>query len=1330
MKSNKVACTGVRKRLIAFALAVLMVVSLLPAFTAFGAAAEGTVSVSQFTDIKGHWAEDAMRLAIQNGLINGRTETKAAPDGAITRAELASIMVRAFGGGKESSLSTFVDVDSNAWYYNELARAVSMGMLQGSDKHLRPNDVVTRQEAATIIARAFGFTGGTSSAYSSFKDAANVESWATESVGILVSKGILKGSNGYLYPKAGMTRAEYATMMASLVSVYCNTAATPAEREITGNVLVSYAGTELSGKTINGDVFVTEGVGSSGLKLNNCIVNGTVYVRAVGPGALTLSNGSTVKTVNLAGIAGSAGVTSDTSSTITSINLTSGSGSTTIAANCTNLTVGTAKTPVLIKGAKVTNLHVTAANADVSIDAGSEVTNMDVMTMATAAKVTSLGTLTNFTCSANRASVTLGGTVEAAAIGGDYSRVTTKSDAKISKLTISGDNCVALLNGTLSGLSFSSATNLDVTFESGFKLDEYVISSDSEMFQGYKDVKIGTIRVTIKTKNFKFGGNADKIVVEDGAEGAKITITGGTTKAIECAAEDASIVVNSGATVDTITVTAPHVTVSGEGKVTKVTATGNGDYLTVSTKGTTVVNDGCTGVKANTSTVPDGESNTTEGSGTGDNEGADDTEDDSNSGKPTYRLTYHANDGSGDTETYNYLAGRELKLADPDKLFTRAGYHALGWALSSGGEKRYDVGETYKMPSYTTSLYAVWEKDTTGDGDTGDGDDNSPDSSSNMFRAEFPSNAYPADLSSDSRYSISQFADSIVLTETGEKQFSVTGTVNIMNSFSDNFGSSGEGYWIPLVLDVNSENMQVEVKDCSKAETKYYFQSDVNTNGIKYKNKLIVFVQVDGEGRDTGEIDGEGNPIKASNFTISVMKDPVASYTPYTVTYDFSNLTFESNPDTIQRISATSGAPMIEVDGSPSETAFATVVGITPRGYNSYALTLSASNVRETPKNGVQGHWVGYYLQAPDGAAKFEYGIGTSGTRETSVTPVTVGAKQWAPIYFDVTDADGVKELSATINGVWVDSEGNTMTPVETFSTSFSSISLDSSIGVAAVESFSAAIPEDDSWISSEYGGKKLSDYIDHGYITTSADSKYIATGYVTVRKVGGKYQVPIDFNVKATTGATLTMRQSGGSAITLTESSDGNFQGHMMLEVPEEQLDQEFVTSFTIAADDKDTQKVQVNLSAQPSSKFLILSSLSLDESFKGKQFSELVSNYSLDGLTIQADFKKVPSWDAFPNTTNAYYMPLKFKVDTELAPKAWYVDVGGIIYQSSEVQDGYLTVVVPVGTYTDGAEEPDISWSVTIQGYSGNQMDSEFVFYESYMFSGTCEGFESEKP
>ena len=95
------------KRITALIMTLLMILS---SFTNVIAA-----TPSDFVDFPTGWSKEAVTAAVNNGLLNGRTANTIVPEGNLTRAEMATIINRAFGATVEKNISAFWDVPADAW---------------------------------------------------------------------------------------------------------------------------------------------------------------------------------------------------------------------------------------------------------------------------------------------------------------------------------------------------------------------------------------------------------------------------------------------------------------------------------------------------------------------------------------------------------------------------------------------------------------------------------------------------------------------------------------------------------------------------------------------------------------------------------------------------------------------------------------------------------------------------------------------------------------------------------------------------------------------------------------------------------------------------------------------------------------------------------------------------------------------------------------------------------------------------------------------------------------------------------------------------------------
>ena len=249
---------------------------------------------SDFSDFPADWSTDALTHAVENGLLNG-SDGKINAKGTLTRAQMATIVNRAFGAEKAADLTRFVDMLQSAWYYNDMGKAVQMGTFVGSGDKLNPEAPITREQAFAVLARAFALSDGSASALSKFSDASSVSSWAVGSTAALVEAGYINGSDGKLNPKGYMTRAEFAQMMDNLVKAYVTSGQTITEVPA-GNVVVRASGATLKNITVDGDLVIADGATS--VTLDGVTVKGNIILRG-GANGVTITGATSANSVTV-----------------------------------------------------------------------------------------------------------------------------------------------------------------------------------------------------------------------------------------------------------------------------------------------------------------------------------------------------------------------------------------------------------------------------------------------------------------------------------------------------------------------------------------------------------------------------------------------------------------------------------------------------------------------------------------------------------------------------------------------------------------------------------------------------------------------------------------------------------------------------------------------------------------------------------------------------------------------------------------------------------------------------------------------------------------------
>ena len=177
-----------------------------------------------FTDAQSGWYKAAVDFAQASGLMNGMTATEFAPNVTTTRAMVAQVLYRLAGSPTVERTGAFADVAPGAWYYDAMLWASSTGIMQGyGDGTYRPNRAITRQEMATILLRMADVKLGADmvdAALAELADGGSVASWARAGVAFCYLGGIMNGMDATHFAPTGMlTRAQLAQVFFNLYNI-------------------------------------------------------------------------------------------------------------------------------------------------------------------------------------------------------------------------------------------------------------------------------------------------------------------------------------------------------------------------------------------------------------------------------------------------------------------------------------------------------------------------------------------------------------------------------------------------------------------------------------------------------------------------------------------------------------------------------------------------------------------------------------------------------------------------------------------------------------------------------------------------------------------------------------------------------------------------------------------------------------------------------------------------------------------------------------------------------------------------------------------------------
>lgn len=170
--------------------------------------------------------EDVEFTAVYNDVkahvfLTGYDDNTVRPDRAVTRSEFVTMLVRAINNYDPSMdySHPFRDVDPKRYYDKYIGYAFKLGIVSGDgDGNFRPNDTITRAEAARMVAEAAHIELGTTEARALTFSDVDSEKWYSGYVSALAAKGIINGyKDGTFKPQNTLTRAEGVTLLVQIM---------------------------------------------------------------------------------------------------------------------------------------------------------------------------------------------------------------------------------------------------------------------------------------------------------------------------------------------------------------------------------------------------------------------------------------------------------------------------------------------------------------------------------------------------------------------------------------------------------------------------------------------------------------------------------------------------------------------------------------------------------------------------------------------------------------------------------------------------------------------------------------------------------------------------------------------------------------------------------------------------------------------------------------------------------------------------------------------------------------------------------------------------------
>ncbi len=173
-----------------------------------------------FADVKkGDWFYDDVYACFDAGLLVGVSDTEFLPNGAMTRAMLATVLYRMAGSPEVSYQDVFTDVADGEWYSDAIVWASTAGVVCGyPDGTFQPMTSITREEMVSMLYRFAKLSdpelGEITPDLSAFRDGSDAYDYAVVPLSWASQTGLIVGmGDNVLAPNGTATRAQAATLL-------------------------------------------------------------------------------------------------------------------------------------------------------------------------------------------------------------------------------------------------------------------------------------------------------------------------------------------------------------------------------------------------------------------------------------------------------------------------------------------------------------------------------------------------------------------------------------------------------------------------------------------------------------------------------------------------------------------------------------------------------------------------------------------------------------------------------------------------------------------------------------------------------------------------------------------------------------------------------------------------------------------------------------------------------------------------------------------------------------------------------------------------------------
>jgi hypothetical protein len=180
-------------------------------------------AIAQVPETTSGIPSDSIQQVIAAKLMTNFSDGKFYPERLVSRAELASIMVKAFRLDKREAVNkanlVIPDVPRSYWAFNDIQTVLKTDIMKGyRGNEFFPNQKVTKAEALAIFAQAYGVfqfpDEAVNEILASHPDEKSIPTWARKAIATVATEGFLNtDAQGNISPLKPVTRGDMAYVL-------------------------------------------------------------------------------------------------------------------------------------------------------------------------------------------------------------------------------------------------------------------------------------------------------------------------------------------------------------------------------------------------------------------------------------------------------------------------------------------------------------------------------------------------------------------------------------------------------------------------------------------------------------------------------------------------------------------------------------------------------------------------------------------------------------------------------------------------------------------------------------------------------------------------------------------------------------------------------------------------------------------------------------------------------------------------------------------------------------------------------------------------------------